>query len=209
MKTGKYHTNLDKVALAVESIKVAKQMAVTDDTGDINITLFCWKGPLLVSVAQMTNTFDTAREDRINRLMQGTTLLRRGWGVDGFTLIAEGYCSLKPADTKNEDLSLLFAAPESPVKECISFTHVDQSGFLFVSLPYAVGKKGAVDFSNPLWYKGRDTLRDIAYPATLKTALTMPIVDIDDESIDKEVFFATLTDGLMTFGFEVFYRDDV
>ena len=211
MKTGEYPTNLDKVALAVESIKVAKQMTVTEEGigEDINITIFCWKGPVLTAIVQMRNTFAIPRSDRIARLTQGTTLIRRGWGVDGFTLIAEGYCSLKPDDTKNEDLSLLFAAPDSPVTECISFTHVDQSGFLFVSLPYSlqVGKK--VKFRNPLWYKGRDVMRDIAYPATLKTALAMRPVDIDDDSVDKEVFFATLTDGLMAFGFEVFYRDDV
>lgn len=211
MQTGEYATNMDKVALAVESIKVAKQMTVSEEGigEDINITIFCWRGALLLSVIQLKNTFALERQDRVNRITQGACLMRRGWGVDGFTMIAEGYCSLAPTDTRNEDLYELFVKPDSPVKECIAITHVEDDSYLFVSVPYTVTVGRKVEFDNPLWYKGKDALRDIAYPATLRAALNLNPVDLDDEKVNKEVFFATLADGMSAFGFEVFYRDDV
>lgn len=211
MRTGEYQTNLDKVALAVESIKVAKQIAVSEEGigEDINITLFCWRGPLLLSVVQLKDTFGLERQERVNRITQGCCLMRRGWGVDAFTMIAEGYCSLAPSTTKDENLYELFIQPNSPVKECIAITHVEEDSYLFVSVPYSVKVGRKVEFDNPLWYKGRDALRDIAYPATLKAALNLRPVDLEDEKVDKEIFFATLADGMMAFGFEVFYRDDV
>ena len=210
MQTGAYETNLDKVALAVESIKVAKQMAVTEEGvgEDINITVFCWRGASLLSVIQLSNTFGLSRDERVNRMTQGCCLMRRGWGVDSFTMIAEGYCSLSPANTNGESLYELFTQPNSPVKECIAITHVEADSYLFVSVPYTVTVGRKVQFDNPLWYRGRDALRDLAYPATMRAALGLPPVDLDDERVDKEVFFATLADGMMAFGFEVFYRDD-
>jgi hypothetical protein len=57
-------------------------------------------------------------------------------------------------------------------------------------------------------FRGKDALRDIAYPATMRAALKLNPVDLDDERVDKEMFFATLADGMMAFGFEVFYRED-
>lgn len=211
MQTGEYPTKMDKVALAVESIKLAKQMAVSDEGigEDINITLFCWRGTLLLSVIQLQNTFSLTREERVSRITQGCCLMRRGWGVDSFTMVAEGYCSLAPANTKQENLYELFIQPNSPVKECIAVTHVEGDSFMFVSVPYSIKLGRKVEFDNPLLYKGRDALRDIAYPATLKAALNMNPIDLEDERVDKEVFFATLADGMMAFGFEVFYRDDV
>jgi hypothetical protein len=211
VQTGEYETNLDKVALAVESIKAAKQMTVSEEGigEDLNITIFCWRGTLLVSVIQLKNTFQLDRQERVNRITQGCCLMRRGWGVDSFTMIAEGYCSLAPSDTKQENLYELFTQPGSPVKECIAITHIDEDSYLFVSVPYSLKVGRVVEFDNPLWYKGRDALRDIAYPATMKAALNLKPVDLDDEQIDKEAFFETLADGMMAFGFEVFYREDV
>lgn len=211
MQTGEYATNLDKVALAVESIKVAKQMAVTEEGvgEDINITIFCWRDALLLSVIQLKNTFGLERQDRVHRITQGCSLMRRGWGVDSFTMIAEGYCSLSPSSTKDEDLYKLFVQPDSPVKECIAVTHVDEESYLFVSVPYTVTVGRKVEFDNPLWYRGNDALRDIAYPATMRAVLRTPPVNLEDDRVNKEVFFATLADGMTAFGFEVFYRDDV
>lgn len=211
MRTGEYETILDKMALAVESTKVAKESAVSEEGigEDININIFCWKGNSLVSILQLKHTHLLERDERLERITQAACLMRQGWEIDEYTMIAEGYCSLKPAETKEHDLASLFAQMDSPVKECISFTHISLDEILFVSLPYSVGLGKEITFDKPLWYPGIDVLRDLAYPAVLRASLKLELQGIDREELDKPVFFEVLARGINEFGFEVFYRDDI
>lgn len=211
METGKYATEFDKLALAVESTKLAKQMTVSEDGigEDININLFCWKGEDLASIMQLRNTHQLERDTRIEIITKGACIMRRGWGIDEFTFVAEGFCSLKPAETKNDDLAELFAKQDSPVKECIAFTHITGSDATFISVPYSLGVGRTVNFDNPLWYSGVDVMRDLTYPATLKASLKLEPVELDDDSLDRESYFETLAESLTNTGFEVFYRDDL
>ena len=211
MYTGKYETEFDKMALAVESTKLAKQMTVSEEGigEDININLFCWKKSDLASIVQLRDTHQMERPSRVEKLTQAACLLRRGWGVTEFTFVAEGYCSLKPSETKNEDLAKLFAKNNSPVMECIAFTHISQTEATFISVPYSLGVGKVVNFGNALWYSGVDVMRDLTYPATLKAALQLEPVELDDQIIDREEYFDVLASGLIEAGFEVFYRDDL
>jgi len=209
MDTGIHETDLDKVALAVESTKLAKRMTVSDEGvgEDMNINVFCWKDNKLVSILQLKQTFSLHRDERIHRLALASCLMRQGWGIDEFTLVAEGYCSMKPSETKDYDLAQLFASNNSPVSECISFTHISDDDVLFVSVPYSIEIGRVVEFGNALWYSGVDVLRDLAYPAVLKASLRLSRVEIIEEEMDMNVFFSKLAEGLSEIGFETFYRE--
>jgi len=211
METGIYPTEFDKMALAVESTKLAKQMTVSEEGigEDININVFCWKNNYLASIVQLGNTHRLERAVRIEKMANAACILRRGWGIDEFTFVAEGFCSMKPSETKNQDLAELFTKKDSPVKECIAFTHITKNDATFVSVPYSVSLGKKVDFSTPICYSGVDVMRDLTYTATLKASLKLEPMDFDEETVDREVYFGTLASSLIDNGFEVFYRDDL
>lgn len=211
MDTGSYLTDLDKLALAVEATKVAKQHTV-DEEGigqDININLFSWRGEKLVSIMQLMGTHRMHRAERLQRLAQAACIKRQGWGVDAFTFIAEGYCSLKPSETKDMDLAKLFAQQDSPVSECLSFTHLGAETPIFISVPYKVHVGRTVQFGNALCYEALDVMRDLAYAAALNASLKLEYSPQTNNDISKEIYYKTLADAIHDLQFEIFYRDDV
>lgn len=211
MKTGKYDTDFDKMALAVESTKLAKQMTVSEEGigEDININLFCWKNDNLASIIQLKDTHHIEKQERIDRLTKAACIMRRGWGISEITFVAEGYCSFKPSETKGVDLAKLFAEADSPVSECISFTHIKEDDIIFISVPYSLKIGKHVEFGNALWYSGIDIMRDLTYAAVLRASLKLDSIDLDEEEVDRESFYASLAEGVTNTGFEVFYRDDL
>lgn len=210
MYTGFYETDLDKIALCVESIKTAKESLV-DEEGigtDLNINIFGWRNNELATIIQLKNTFSIPKNERIASLIEASIIMRRGWGVTEYTLAAEGYCSISPAETQGENLAQLFAQKNSPVKECISFTHLKDDDHIFVAMPYQVKLGRKVDFGDVLWFNGGKAMRDIEYPAALKASLKLETEPVDT-SVDREIYYGTLASAIMHCGFEVFYRDDV
>ena len=81
-------------------------------------------------------------------------------------------------------------------------------GYIY-SVPYSlqVGKK--VQFGHPLWYSGVDVMRDLSYVAMLRASLKLDPIGVEDEGVNREVYYSTLADGITESGFEVFYRDDL
>jgi len=208
--TGFYETDFDKIALCVESIKTAKTSLIDEDGigSDLNINIFGWRNNELATIIQLKNTFATPKNKRIESLIEASIIMRRGWGITEYTLAAEGYCSISPAETQGENLAQLFASKDSPVKECISFTHLKEDDHTFVAMPYQVKLGRKVDFGDVLWFNGGKAMRDIEYPAALKASLKLKTEPVDT-SMDRETYFGTLASAIMHCGFEVFYRDDV
>lgn len=210
MYTGFYETDFDKIALCVESIKTAKTSLIDEDGigSDLNINIFGWRNNELATIIQLKNTFTTPKNKRIESLIEASIIMRRGWGITEYTLAAEGYCSISPAETQGENLAQLFASKDSPVKECISFTHLKEDDHTFVAMPYQVKLGRKVDFGDVLWFNGGKAMRDIEYPAALKASLKLKTEPVDT-SMDREIYYGTLASAIMHCGFEVFYRDDV
>lgn len=210
MYTGFYETDLDKIALCAESIKAAKSSLIEEDGigSDLNINIFGWKNNELATVVQLKNTFSTPKDDRIKSVIEASVIMRRGWGINEYTLAAEGYCSMSPAETYGEDLAQLFASKDSPVTECVSFTHLKSDDHTFVAMPYKVKLGRKVDFGDAIWYNGGKVMRDIEYPAALKASLKLKPEPIDS-TLSREVYFGTLASAVMHCGFEIFYRDDL
>jgi hypothetical protein len=200
-----YETTLDKVALAVESAKVAKSDAVKKHGigEDININLFGWRDSELVVIAQMLDSGLIDKDERFTKMVNALCIVRQGWQVDAFTMIAEAFCSLLPSDTKGKDLAEVFAEPNSPVSECLSFTHISVKDALFVTVPYTVTPPRTVVYKSPLKYAGYDNvLRDKKYPAAMGKALDLELSDAVD---DGDTFHRILADGLAEEGFDVHY----
>lgn len=204
-----YETDLDKMALVVEATKVAKRSTVADDGvgSDLNINIFCWKNNELLAITQLKKTQYIERDKRIERIMTAGRILRQGWGVTEFTFAAEGYCTLKPSETKDHNLAKLFTQHDSSVRECLSFTHIQLSDdLLFVSVPYRIDVEKRVIFSHPLWYPTSGVMRDLAYPAALRVTLDLPEIPIT-KRVDQKEYFRSLAEGLFYEGFEFFYKE--
>jgi hypothetical protein len=210
MYTGFYETDLDKIALCAESVKTAKLALIEEDGigSDLNINIFGWKNNELVTIVQLKNTFNIPKDERLQQIIEASVIMRQGWGIDEYTLAAEGYCSLSPSDTDGKDLAMLYAGNESSVEECISFTHLTADDHVFVTMPYKVKLGRKVEFGKTLWYNGGKIMRDIQFPAALKASLKIDSQPIDN-SIERDVYFGTLASAIMHCGFEIFYRDDI
>ena len=206
---GLFPSSFDKLALAVEATQVAKDLTVQSEGigEDLNMNLFGWRGDKLAILVQLANTHRINKEQRMNTLLNGACLIRQGWGVDSITLVAEGFCSIKPSETSGQDLAKLFAEPDSPVKECLTFTHAETGNedVIYITIPYSllIGRK--VSFDTPLIYPGGQVMRDLRYPAVLRGALRLGYEEPESEDLDT--YYETLAEQITDNGFEVFYAD--
>lgn len=201
-----YPESLDKVALAVESAKIAKAMMVKQEGigEDLSFSLMTWRDSELVAVAQLSHAFMSDPEERYGLMVQAACILRQGWGATAFTMVAEGYCSTNPDESKGKDMAQLFASPTTDfVKECLSFTHVQDDGILFVVVPYRCVPPRHVEYYKPMTHSGAGVVREARYPMSLHRALELPY---DTDDIDLDTLREELANGLTSIGFEVNYR---
>ena len=203
-----YPETLDKVALAVESSKIAKSLMVQQEGigEDLSFSLMAWCEDELVAVAQLSGLLMGDHDERYGLMVQAACILRQGWGATAFTMVAEGYCSTNPEESRGNDMAQMFASPSCDfVRECLAFTHVEQDELLFVVVPYKYEPPRKVLFSDPLQHKGASVLRDGRYPLSLHRALAIDVAPEDDD-IDIDLLREYLAQGLHDCGFEVNYR---
>lgn len=203
-----YSESLDKVALAVESAKIAKALMVQQEGvgEDLNFNLMAWRDDQLVAVAQLSQVHMKDHEDRYDRMVKAACILRKGWGATSLTMVAEGYCSTNPEESRGKNMAQLFAMPEADyIKECLSFTHVHDEGILFVVVPYRYRPPRKVMFYSALTHAGSGVVRESRYPLSFHMALGLPY-DVEDDDLDEDAFRAELAVGLKEIGFEVNYR---
>ena len=202
-----YPESLDKVALAVESAKIAKQMIVKQEGigEDLSFNLMAWRDSELVVVAQLSEGHMGDPEERYGLMVQAACILRQGWGATAFTMVAEGYCSTNPDESRGKDMAQLFSSPTTDfIKECLSFTHVQEDGILFVVVPYRLVPPRRVEYYKPMTHNGAGVVREARYPMSLHKALELPCET--DEDLDIDEFREELANGLTALGFEVNYR---
>jgi hypothetical protein len=201
-----YPESLDKVALAVESAKIAKAMMVKQEGigEDLSFSLMTWRNSELVAVAQLSHELMADPEERYGLVVQAACILRQGWGATAFTMVAEGYCSTNPDESRGKDMAQLFASPLTDfIKECLSFTHVQDDGILFVVVPYRYAPPREVEYYKPMTHNGAGVVREARYPMSLHRALELPYETSD---IDMDTLREELANGLTAIGFEVNYR---
>lgn len=202
-----YQDALDKMALAVESAKVAKSMVVQTEgiNEEININLLAWRDDELIAVAQLMSEFMEDRDDRFERIIHAACVFRQGWGATSITMIAEAYCSSNPSATRGRDMAEVFASPDADyVRECLSFTHIEDETALFVAVPYSCTPPRKVIYDDPLQHRGSGVIRDARYPLGFMRALALRTEC--NEVTDDPYFYELLAKGIMDLGFEINYR---
>jgi len=169
---GLYHDNAAKCALVAAVGQAAKRHLVTEfGVGEeLAMNLVGWCGPRLTVIAQMDmywgDNDDT--DERADRFQMAAMAMRRGWGVDSFTMLAEAFYSDRPEETKDLNLADEYANPASDrslVEQALSIVHVEDGGesVHICAQPFSVeiGKK--VEIETPKHTESRSVLRDSEY----------------------------------------------
>lgn len=207
----KYPSILDKLALTVESAKLAKSVIVkTEGIGEeINMNLVGWRDDEIFVVCQLTQGAWDDRRDRTRKLLECAYLMRQGWQVSEVTLVAEAFCSTDAEATRGKDLRAVFAEQNSPVLECLSVSHIapDQDT-IFVAIPYICVAPRKVIYYNPVRHKGEGVLRDDVLPDGITRMIDREVSEkyIAMSEEDLEATREAIADGLTEMGFEVKYR---
>lgn len=195
---GRYPDLQSKIWLSVQSAQAAKSVIVKDEGigEEIPFTLFGWVDDRLAVVCQSTAALETPVE-RFMSIKQASYVLRRAWGCDSFTFIAEGFCVLdeKKVETRRS-LAEQYAEGNQNVAECLTFMHVDPQSIEILTTPYKCGLGRVVTFGSLRPYPRSD---DNAYrfPILLQNALEYEIEETPEEA---KTFYDTISIGLLKIG---------
>ena len=200
----KAEETIDKVAFVLESACIAKERLVRDEGigEDLTFNLYGWKDNNLVILLQMNPEKMWADSyERFKYLTNAAFIARKGWGVEEFTLVAEGYCSVDPEATKGVSLRDSYSTNPS-VKSCLTFTHVNTSETAIVTRPYLLTWPRKVVYEKEVYYPGQSILRrkDGVIPSMLLRIVDTVDIDIMDIE-DTETYYQALIDGLADNGF--------
>lgn len=169
---------------------------------DLAMNLFCWRADRLRLMMQLRSDIQHAGPvDRFRAVTDAVCITRKGWGVDAFTLISEGYFSENPDRTKGVELKRAFLDPSSGVRECLTVTHVEGGFVTFVVKPYSYDVPRLVVWDDEIYHPGKSIVRDQdgMYPNMLHRVVTT--IEPDDGVFDTETFYETLSRGLTESGF--------
>ena len=136
MGEARYPHRLDKLAISMMSAMNAKEHAVKEyGIGEeIPLSVMCWTDHRLSLVLSASwEVQKSAPSDRFGKVNDALCIARRGWNIDAFTLIAEGFCSTDPSATNGMDLREAFIKPGMPVSECIAITHTEPNEVTFIA----------------------------------------------------------------------------
>jgi hypothetical protein len=196
---------IDKVAFVLESASIAKEMVVKDAGigEDLTFGLYAWRDDCLVAIIQMEpEHMWTDKYERFKKLTNAVCILRKGWGADEFTLVAEGYCSTNPEATRGLELSDAFTTMDE-VRSCLTFTHVNENETAIVTRPYRLTWPRKVEYDEEMYYPGESILRrnDGVIPAMMLRVVDSVEPDVIPD--DDAAYHEALSDGLLDEGFSI------
>ncbi len=204
MGTALYRHRLDKIAISLMSAQKAKADCI-EEYGigeDMPMSIFCWKEDrieLVLSLAEPPGRKDALR--RFKKVSDGLCIVKKGWGVDAFTMVAEGWVSTNPEATAGRELVEVYVEKDSPVSECLALTHVENDEVTFLAIPYKQKWGRKVEWGDELYFPGETRVRgqDAMYPNLFFKVLSE--VQYDEPPEDEETYYAALGDGLLQHGF--------
>ena len=195
---GIYDNDYSKIALAITSAQLAKATSVKEfGIGeDLSMNFFGWESDRLSIVCQMKQELMRVDpSERLERCAELCNVLRRYWGVDALSMVAEGYCSFNSLETAGSELSQAFLDPKKPVKECITVTHVGPAEDMenlyittIVAVPYEYELGRSLRWLDMIVYPDgkSENFRNARYPAAMNKALKHKIVDdLPEEAYDE------------------------
>lgn len=206
---GQYETPHEKIWLSLRSAMVAKSFSVKEHGigEDLSINILGWRNNKLVVISQLQSSLmKIDPNERLRRVADCAVVLRKGWGVDAFTMMAEGYMSSNPELTRGRSLAVAYAELGSPVSECLTFTHIEEDTLMLVTLPYQQTWGRKVDYGKTYIHENTTCLRDSAYPMMFGDVLEA--TEPSEIPTDSEEFFETLCLGLEKIGFFTTYSGE-
>jgi hypothetical protein len=193
-----YATSTAKMGLVYAAMKQALEYAVSEfGVGEsIALSLFGWRNNQLICVAQLDVGFDETHstENHVRRTAEAAMVIRRGWGVDAFTLAAEGYVSNDPDFSRNLPLSEAFLKDDgSRVSECLTLLHVDNAAPKIIAVPYRTKGRTNIEWGDVMVTDEPTHIRDNAFLKAVSHALS---VDVMEPPTDIDTFHLALSMGL-------------
>jgi hypothetical protein len=199
-----FEERIDKISLALMSSVEAKEQSVKEfGIGeDIAMNLFCWKQGALTLMLQAKPDIQLGDHvERFDAFTNVSIIARKGWGITAFTLVSEGWVSTDPSATRDKPLAEAYLDQDSPVKECITVTHVEDSAVTFVVRPYKYDVPRKVEWSDEIYYPGKTLVRgqNGIYPNMFDRVLTT--IDEETPPEDLDTYYDILGHGILQAGF--------
>lgn len=192
---GKYPDLISKISLTLAVGQAAKTQIVKEHGigEELALNIFGWRDDELVCVAQMDTSWSSDEDEKIERTNDAYSVLKRGWGCDSFTVLAEGYMSKNPELTRDKNLVEAFLDPDSGVNECLTINYVDKNIIDLCAIPFRikVGKK--VTWGALVHSEDPTVLRNNAYISEAQLVLGDENGKLPD---DVETFRLALSVGL-------------
>lgn len=202
-----YPSAEDKIYLAIQSAKVAKETTILEDGigEDLAFNLMVWRGRALTAICQLAAALrDDDPATRLSRTVEAAILCRTGFEATDFTFIAEGYCVTDPSQIDpSRTLAEQFVTNRA-VRECLSITHLDGNEARVISMPYTydVGRK--VIFDDPFESPERHTNNRF-----LTRLLDVLGSDVPPAPIDNETWCDITAQQISELGFHVHHSIDM
>lgn len=200
-----YPDPLSKISLTV-SVGQSAKTQIVEEHGigeELALNILGWKQDRLVCVAQMDTSWPSDEDERIQRTSDAYMVMRRGWLCDSFTVLAEGYYSKEPDETREMDLLDAYLDSSKNVNECLSITYVDDEEIELCAVPFRVALGRRVEWGPLVHSTDISVLRNNDYVINAQDILRQKIGVIPD---DTETFHLALSVGLHdTSGFYMQY----
>ena len=196
-----YPDRMDKVLLACESAKVAKQYTCMEEGigEDLCYNVLCWREDAITSIFQLRPQHASS-EDRLHRTLEAIAIARFGFRADAISFIAEGYCAADPSEVDTtKPLSEQFVTNKE-VRECLTVTHVENNNIEIIALPYTYAVPRHVKWGTPLRYPTHPT--DNEFIKSIKKILKLPV---DTQRVDDDTWNSAIATDIEAFGFHVHY----
>jgi len=198
-----YPTTLDKLALVVTASTMAKEQSVKEyGVGeDLPFNVYGWRDDRLAIMCQIdSGLMNIDPMERFAKLANAACIIRKGFHVDNFTLLAEGFVSTDPERTKDKKLAEAYLDKDSPVKECLTFTHVGNGRVTFITKPYIYCVPRTVKWGEEMHYPGGTMFRskDGAIPLMFDKVLSL---ETEEEPEYLDEYHKALGEGLLKEGF--------
>ena len=184
---GKYPDSVAKVSLAIAVGKSAKEHLLKEfGIGEeLSVNLLGWRGEYLKVVGQVDQNWGDPKdeEEKVWRIGTAAAVMRRGWGCDSFSILAEGWMSNDPSYSKDKDLIEAYLEDrKGRVSECISVIHVEDGGdeLHICALPFTAKTKSSLKWGTMLHSEGIETLRNNEYVDIIAGVYDDEPVDWDD-----------------------------
>lgn len=192
---GFYPDVLDKIGLALAVGQSAKTEIVKEyGIGEeLAMNILGWDQDRLICVAQMDVTWDSDEDEKISRTADACLVMRRGFHCDSFTLIAEGYISREPNETRDFDLAEEYANGMASVNQCLSINHIEDDNISLCAVPFRVAFGRDVQWGVIMHTEDASVLRNDGYLALTQRMLSIPKADLPT---DKDAYYLAMAVGL-------------